>query len=252
MMRKNGEKIFVTFDGRIGQNADGSFKQTHCILKDETARKLAENEIFKQLTDKETLLKEVNHLVKNNIASIESLLSLQLNSISSPEAVSALNDALTRVKGMRILYDKLLLSKDYKDVSIKEYAESLIDAIYNVFSYDESVIVKKDIEDFELSIKLVLPIGIILNELLTNVFKYAFNGRDGGQVSIILDKSVNRISLKISDNGNGLDDDFELDKSTGFGLTIVKMLAEQLNGTFSIENDNGTKSVLNIDISNSE
>jgi len=200
------------------------------------------------LQEKETLLKEVHHRIKNNIGSIGSLLSLQLQSVSNPEAVSALQDAITRVQGMRILYDKLLISKDYLEVSIKEYTESLIDAIIDVFPESGNVTIDKQIADFNLNTKSVIPIGIIINELLTNIYKYAFKGRDGGQISIAVDKTEKYVTLTIQDNGNGIDERVDLNKSPGLGLMLVRMLSEQLGGSFVIENHNGTKSVLKFDI----
>ena len=117
-----------------------------------------------------------------------------------------------------------------------------------MFPESENIIIKKQIADFNLKTKSVIPIGIIINELLTNVYKYAFKGRDGGLISIILDKTENHVTLTVQDNGNGIDERVDLNKSPGFGLTIVKMLSEQLGGTFTIENHKGTRSILKFDI----
>lgn len=218
------------------------------IIHDITERKEAEKKIKKQLAEKEILLLEVHHRVKNNIANIEGLLSIQADSTGIPEVKTGLEDALFRIKSMRILYEKLLLSGDYDDISIKSYMESLIDLFIIAFNFEKKIIIDKQITDFTITAKKAVSAGIIINELLTNVFKYAFKGREGGTVSVLIKKDGNTATLIIHDNGIGIDDRIKAEISTGFGLTIVKMLAEQLNGTYSIVNENGTKSVVQFEI----
>ncbi len=210
--------------------------------------KLSEEEIKKQLEEKEILLREVHHRVKNNIANIESLLLLQSNSITNKEAKVLLQESIGRVKSIRILYDKLLLTKDYHEISIRAYIENLIDSIASVFNVEKWITINKEITDFLIDSKRAISIGIIINELLTNVFKYAFAGRDNGNVLILMEKEKNRVTLIIEDNGIGIDKESSLIKSTGLGLTLVKMLIEQLQGTYSVENKNGTKSIINFEI----
>jgi len=214
------------------------------FVRDISERKKAEEEIQRQLAEKETLLQEVHHRIKNNMAQIESLLSIQADSADSAEVKSALKEAMSRVRSTRTLYEKLLIGKGHVEVSMKEYLESLIDSLVEVFNDHPSVTIEKRIVDFPLNAKRAVPVGIILNELLTNVFKYAFTGRDGGYVSIKLDKTKTQISLTVTDDGVGFDKRVEANKSPGFGLPLVNILAKQLEGTFSIESDNGTKSVV--------
>jgi PAS domain S-box-containing protein len=113
---------------------------------------------------------------------------------------------------------------------------------------NKNINIEKKIGDFSLSSKKVIPIGIIINELMTNIFKYAFNGRKDNHVLIELDKTDTHIILVIKDNGVGIDERVNLNQSPGFGLTIVNMLAEQLNGTYTIENDNGTRSIVKLEL----
>ena len=203
-----------------------------------------EEEIQKQLSEKEILLKEIHHRVKNNIANIEGLLSMHADSQSNPEVRSALKDAILRVQSMRVLYDNLLIGKDYHEVNLLKYAESLIDSIVSVFSGSGKITIEKKIADFTLPAKKAISVGIIINELLTNVFKYAFKGRESGLVSINLEKKGNTATLTVHENGIGIDEKIQSNKSSGLGMMLVKMLTEQLNGTCSIRNDNGTKSVI--------
>jgi len=229
-------------------NTEGKITGAVITMFDVTERKQAEEEIKKQLAEKETLLREVHHRVKNNIANIESLLSLQAGSTVNDEVKKALQDAISRIQSMRVLYEKLLLSKDIDEISIKDYAESLIGSLVMFFDPEKNIIIEKHFANFEVDARKAVSIGIIINELLTNVFKYAFKNRDSGMVSVSIDSEGNRVTLIIQDNGIGIDERIEANKSPGFGLTIVKMLVEQLKGTYSLVNENGTKSVIQFEI----
>jgi two-component sensor histidine kinase len=212
----------------------------HRLLMDLTVRKRIEEEINRQLAEKGILLKEVHHRIKNNIASIGGLLSLQQQSITNPEAAAVLQDAIGRVDSMRILYDKLLLTESYKDISVKNYIESLVDTVVALFPDCAKVKIDKYIFDFQLEPKRLFPLGIIINELLTNTMKYAFTNRDSGVIKISLTHVDNHATLTIQDNGYGLPDGFDVNESKGFGLMLVKMLSQQLGGSFSMEKRAGT------------
>ncbi|MDA3900289.1 MAG: PAS domain S-box protein [Spirochaetes bacterium] len=218
------------------------------LARDITERKKTEDEIRRQLSEKETLLKEVHHRIKNSIAQVEGLLAMQAGSTDDIAVKTALQEAISRVKSIRVLYEKLLIGKGYRDVSIKNYIESLIDSLAAVFSDTKKVKIEKRIKDFELNTKLAVPVGIIINELLTNVFKYAFSESEDNRVLVEIDRVENMVTLVIQDNGAGLDETKRLNESPGFGLTIVKMLAEQLKATYSIENHGGTKCVLEFEV----
>jgi two-component sensor histidine kinase len=211
-------------------------------------RKRAEEEIKRQLAEKAILLKEVHHRIKNNIASIGGLISMRLQSITNPEAVSVLQDASGRVNSMMILYDKLLLSEDYKDIPVKNYVESLADLVVALFPDDNRVRIDKRIDDFQLDTKRLFPLGIIINELLTNIMKYAFTDKKAGRVNISLKNVKNHVTLSIQDNGSGLPDGFDINASKGFGLMLVKMLCQQLGGNFTMEKRKGTRCKVEFEI----
>lgn len=217
--------------------------------QDITKRKKDEDEIKRQLNEKEILLKEVHHRIKNNILSLESLLSLHASSTNIPEARNAINESITQVQSIRVLYDKLLMNDTYQEVSVKLYMDSLIESLLLVFPESKRIKLEKSISDFNLPSKVVINIGIIFNELITNIFKYAFQGIADSRLFIQLIKSENTITLTIKDNGIGFNEQENRDKSPGFGLTIVRMLTEQLKGTFISENDHGNRSVLTFTIS---
>lgn len=213
-----------------------------------TERKHAEREIQKQLDEKELLLREVHHRVKNNIANVESLLSLQAGSTENAEAKATLQGAISRVQSMRVLYDKLLLSKELHEVSVKDYAEGLIDSLVMFFDPENRVFIEKQLVDFTIPAKQATTLGIILNELLTNVFKYAFDDQEKGMVTVSIHKEEREVTLVIQDNGVGFDERALANESPGFGFTIVKMLVDQFNGSCSLSNCNGARSVVRLEI----
>ncbi len=218
------------------------------VINDINARMLHEEEILKLLEEKKTLLKETHHRIKNNLCAIESLLGMQCGETRNPEAVAALKDALGRVTSIRLIYDKLLIGDDYRDVSVKKYTESLIDAIVGLFPRSLKISCDRQIGDFDLSSKLLFPLGIIINELLTNIMKYAFAGRESGHIGVSLAKAENMVTLVVKDDGAGLPPGFDLGKATGFGLVLIKMLGEQLGGTVAFEGDHGTRSTLQFEL----
>ncbi|MDZ7794570.1 MAG: PAS domain-containing protein [Spirochaetia bacterium] len=216
-----------------------------------TSRKQMEDELKKQLSEKELLLREVHHRIKNNIASVGSLLSMQIQSVSNQEALSVLQDAVGRVNSMKVLYDKLLIQNDYEDSSAKSYTEGLIESLRNLYSDETHLTIETRIDEFNLPQKTLFSLGIIINELFTNTMKYAFADKTGGSIVVSLTKTENQVTLTIQDNGRGLPEDFAIEESTGFGLTLVRMLIEHLGGSYAIENreeSEGARSILEFDV----
>ncbi len=248
LVAKNGNIFSVEIDGSIGYDNNGHFKQTHCVIQDVSKQKKLTGEIKEQLNEKEMILKEVHHRIKNNFATIGNLLSLQMDSLTNPEAKTALEAAFGRVHSMQILYEKLLLTENYQTSSTLEYFENLIDDIIRILSGKIKISVKKQIDNFNLNSKLLITIGIIVNELLTNIMKYAFTGKDSGLIDISLTKDNGNITLTIEDDGIGLPEGLNIDKSNGFGLMLIKMLTEQLEGNFNMDNHMGTRSILKFHI----
>ncbi|MCX5814372.1 MAG: PAS domain-containing protein [Proteobacteria bacterium] len=218
------------------------------IATDVTARKLAEDQIKSLLSEKEILLKEVHHRIKNNMNVIVSLLSLHADTLHDPSAIAALEDSGSRVRSMMILYDKLYRSADFREISTKEYLTSLIEEIVNNFPNRGLITIKKQIDDIILDAKTLSPVGIILNELLTNIMKHAFVGRDKGAIGVSLSIKDNHATLIVQDNGIGIPEPNDMATSTGFGMQLVGILTEQLEGNMTIERENGTKFILEFEV----
>ncbi len=213
------------------------FRYTRKVMRE---RETADATVRRQLNEKEVLLREVHHRIKNNISSIEGMLIMQLQATTNSEAVDALQKAIGRIKLMSVLYEKLLRSGKYREDSIKTYLEDLIHSIHALFPNNERISIVTQIDDFTLSSKQLFTIGIIINELFTNIMKYAFEPAGSGIVSFSVIRKDQFLSIEIQDNGRGLPEGFSLKEATGFGLTIVKMLCAQFQGTIIMENRQGT------------
>ncbi len=248
------QEEILSFENRY-RRKDGSYRwiewrsrplgeTIYAVARDITDRKLAAQEVQALLAEKDLILKEVHHRVKNSLNTASSLLSLQAEAVEDPEAKAALMDAQGRLQSMGTLYDRLYRSAEFQGISAKEYLPALVDAIVANLPRRRAIEVESRIEDFSLDVKRAQALGIIVNELLTNVLKYAFEGRASGRVSVAAALSGGRARVVVSDDGKGMPEEVSFENSTGFGLTLVQALTEQLKGTIRIERGGGTKVVL--------
>jgi PAS domain S-box-containing protein len=226
---------------------DGGIVGTFGISRDITKIKNTEEKIENLLKEKELILKEVHHRMKNNMNTISSLLAIQASTLADPQAKKALNDAWSRIQSMMILYDKLYQSSTFAEISLKEYLLPLVEQIIGNFPNSGIVKIESKIDKLILGIQKLQPLGIIINELITNIMKYAFIGRNSGIISLVASEKNNGVFLTIQDNGNGIPEGIDFQKSTGFGLTLVGMLIQQIEGSIRIERGSGTKIIIEFD-----
>jgi PAS domain S-box-containing protein len=224
--------------------ADGKNYGRIYHFHDVTRFREAENEIRGLLDEKELILREAHHRVKNYMGTLLSLLSLQAASLTEESAIKALEDAQGRIQSMLLLYDKLYVSDTFGSISAAAYLPFLVDEIVGNFPSRTAVTIEKRIEDFTLDAKTMRDIGIIVNELLTNIMKYAFEGRDRGRISVSAAMGGGEVSLVVQDDGVGLAEGVQPGRENGFGLRLVGMLAKQLGGSIGIERGSGTKFTL--------
>jgi len=204
--------------------------------------------IQKMLLEKELLLRENNHRVKNNMSAIYTLLFLQADLQENPICKSILNDAATRMKNMILLYDKLYNSGNLLEQDIKEYLSPLINEMIKVFYSPIPITTNIDIQKFNLKIKALSSLGIIINELLTNSLKYAFKDRITGIINISCFKKDDIVTVIYEDNGIGLPESISFENTSSFGLFFINMLVRQINGSIAIERDKGTKYIIKIKV----
>jgi two-component sensor histidine kinase len=194
------------------------------------------------LKEKEVLLKEIHHRVKNNLQVISSLLSLQSKSISDEKALMALNEGRNRVKSMALIHQNLYRDDNLMGVDVQEYIEKLIDSLFTSYNIEpHKIILKKDIEALQLDVDTVIPVGLVLNELISNALKYAYQGKENGLLEIALKRQDDYLLLRVKDDGKGIDnDDMNKNSATSMGHKLVQSFLQKLNATMSIEKNNGT------------
>ena len=200
----------------------------------------AESRVRKLLSEKEMMLREVQHRIKNNMSMMSSLLNLKAASASEEEVKEALQEISDRFDVMQILYDKLYKSNDLEDISLAEYIPEIIDAVFSGHPQETSISVRTDIEDIPSDAKTLSALGILTAELITNVLKYAFPRGEQGTVRVEAQQADGHIHFSVSDDGAGIPKHIDFDSTSGLGLQLVYHLALQIDGTASIKRENGT------------
>ncbi len=224
------------------------------IVGDIIANALEHKRVIEQLNaslkEKEVLLKEIHHRVKNNMQVISSLLNLQSSRFKDEKILKMFEESQERIRSMALIHEKLYQSKDLAKVNFSEYIKSLTDRLFQSYRIDPNkVTLEMNIEDVSLDINSGIPCGLIINELVSNSLKYAFpdskewedGGKPKGKIHISLrSEDKGKFSLCVSDNGVGLPEDFDLQNTNSFGLQLVMTLTEQLHGTIDIQKKEGT------------
>lgn len=205
-------------------------------------RKKAEERIKASLKEKEVLLREIHHRVKNNMQIISSLLNLQSEKIKSQEVRRAFEASQSRIRSMALIHEMLYKSKDYTSVDFAPYVQNLASQLFNAYKVDTDVVrLTLDIKDVFLDINRAVTCGLIINELISNALKYAFpEGRKGEICVEVSQGEGNMINLIISDNGVGLPKELNIHESETLGLRLVSLLTEQLRGTIELDREDGT------------
>jgi two-component sensor histidine kinase len=193
------------------------------------------------LKEKEQLLKEVHHRVKNNLQIISSLLNLQSENILDKKFLALITDSRNRINSMAIVHEMLYASKDLSKIEISEYIQRLCNSINQSFAKPGSNIkFNYNIQQYLFfDVDHMISIGLILNEIISNSFKYAFSDNTG-QINVDLQKEANDYCLIVQDNGIGLSKNFDLEKDTHLGMQLVLMLSQQIDGKISINHETGT------------
>jgi PAS domain S-box-containing protein len=217
-----------------------------CAIIDLTARNEAQGNLLRMLRQKEILLKEIHHRVKNNLQVISSLLKLQSGYIDDPKATRMFEESHERVRAMAIVHEKLYRSEEPDRVNFKEYIEELSSELKATYSVDSCpVALELDIGDIELNIEKAIPCALILNELVSNALKHAF-GPDTANATIKISfhavaEGSKQVELVIEDNGKGMPANCDSQAPKTMGLTVVHTLCEQLMGKQEVISNGGTK-----------
>ncbi|HOO72930.1 MAG TPA: PAS domain S-box protein [Spirochaetota bacterium] len=244
---KNGHARWVELNNDFIRQ-EGKITGSTVVIHDITERKYADQKIRALLVEKDILLKEVHHRIKNNMITMISLLSLQARRMKNAAASDALNDAGNRLRSMQVLYDKLYRSEFFQDMPISSYLPSLVDEIKSSFPESGFLEIVKEIDDFMISAELLPPLGMIINELLTNAIKHAFAGLDAGTIKVTASMRGNQATIALEDNGIGMPESVDIENTSGFGLWLVNTLIKQIGGMIRIERNPGTRFIIIFDV----
>ena len=240
--RKDGSVLNVLVASADLPSKDRLFAGTLYAFIDITDRIEAEERIRTSLEEKEVLLKEVHHRVKNNLQVVSSLLYLQSEKLSDNYGRSMLRESQNRVKSMALVHERLYQSEDLARINFADYIRNLGAHLFHSYGLDPGkVSMNLDIEEIYLSIEIAIPCGLIINELVSNALKHAFPMERAGEITIHFSKDREMTyTLIISDNGIGLPDDIELASTESMGLHLVNTLTRQLDATLTVERTDGT------------
>ncbi|MEZ4757823.1 MAG: histidine kinase dimerization/phosphoacceptor domain -containing protein [Flavobacteriales bacterium] len=213
---------------RIKQRGEAELAQKNAVIE-------------QQLREKELLVREIHHRVKNNLQTVSSLLSIQGRGITDEKARQAVNDGRLRVKSMALIHQDLYREGDLTGVRMKEYVEKLAGSLLSSYASSDRVELRCEVEDLSLDVDTAVPIGLILNELITNALKYAWPDARPGVLAITLGRAGDALRIAVRDDGVGYDPQATRSADgTGFGLGMIKTFASKLKAEWSIRNEAGT------------
>jgi len=231
-------------------NEDKEIIGVTAFAMDITDRKQAEEQIKASLKEKETLLHEVHHRVKNNMQVINSLLKLQSNNIEDQHVKNILKDSQNRVYAMSAVHETLHGSERLSEIDVKSYLTKITTSVFQTYSTDHrKVKLNSNVEDSLININKAYPLGLIINELISNSLKYAFPKEKEGEISVTMKRLDKELELIVMDNGIGMPDKLDWKNSSTLGLKLVRTLVEnQLDGSIDMESNNGTKFTIKFNV----
>ncbi|RFN60089.1 tetratricopeptide repeat protein [Marixanthomonas ophiurae] len=237
--QKRTQILYVSLAVLLAIILFGMFFTMKNIRKKRKALSLLNTELDAKNKQNELLLKEIHHRVKNNLEMVKSLIALQSAQLTDKASKEAMLASQNRVQSMGIIHQKLYQGTNLGSIEMKDYFINLSEGVLDTFNADDKVKIECAMEELNLDVDTAVPIGLIVNELLTNALKYAFPEGTQGKINISLKKENNDLQLKVSDNGIGKTES-STPKGTGFGTQLIQLLTQQLNGTLSEDHKKGT------------
>lgn len=228
-LRPNGESVWVNLSVAAVRDARQEVDSYIGVAVDITARKLAEQAIDASLREKETLLREIHHRVKNNLQIISSLISLQSDRIRDPWVLEQFAICSNRVSSMALIHEELYGSTNLAQVNVRHYVERLAPKLVATYQAKRPVVCRVEADDVTLNIDQAVPFGLVVNELVTNAAKHAFR-ENGGTITVTVRRVDRTVEAGVSDDGVGLPEGFDPAGATTLGLSLVTQLVRQLHG----------------------
>lgn len=240
LKRQDNSQINVEINISLVRFSDDAY--IVMVARDITERKAFENALKSSIKEKEVLIREIHHRVKNNMQIISSLLNLQKQYVHDEEASSVLLESQNRVKSMAMIHEKLYKTQNFSEINFGDYIKSLVDDLFSSYgSYSGRIKKEMIFDEIMLGLETAIPCGLIISELVTNTLKYAFPNQMEGEFRIEMYEIDGLYHLIISDNGVGIPPNINFDKTETLGLVLVDSLVNQLEGTVELERNGGTK-----------
>ena len=242
---RNGNEVYVETKGSA-IISKGTYTGIQVLARNITERKQAEEKIKNSLAEKEVLLKEVHHRVKNNLMIIIGLIKMQETKAANEMFNPLMQELEGRIRAMALVHEGLYKSADLAHVNLQNYIEMMSTQIHAQFGVDRDIRFSVQAAGVDVDLDSAVPCGLILNELIANAFKHAFpDGRTGSgagncEINVIVNQAGGMIGLAVADNGVGLPADLDWEKSDTLGLRLIKMLSKQINGSIELDRSAGT------------
>ena len=238
MLTMNGWRWIAWADKAI-MDDEGNLEAFVGVGRDITERKLAEDRIMRSLKEKELLLREIHHRVKNNLQIISTLLSLQSAQIDDQRVIDLYRESQNRILSIALIHENLYQSDDLTNINFANYVKNLIDDLFNSYGVDpEKIQINMQIKDIIISIETAIPIGLIINELISNTLKHAFPQGKGEIYLELFAKNGDQYQLIVRDNGKSFPDNIKLNETDTLGMKLISNLVNQLDGTIMLNKDN--------------
>ena len=240
LKRKDGSIIWVRDFCRAVRNSSGKLLFHEGSIENITERKEIDTALAKAVSEKEALLRDLQHRVKNSLAMISGLIRLEMRDTSDGQSRTVLENLSNRIKSTANLYDILFHSGSTREVRLDQYIQNIVkDLSLAYISNRDTITIEQECERIVIDAKKGVPFGLIVNEVLTNMIKYAFPHNREGRIRVTLKGDQSSLKLTLADNGIGLPDGYRPEESTGMGMRLVLMMVEQLNGTYTLSGGNG-------------
>ncbi len=238
--RKDGSTFWIHVSLVPVKDKHGHYTHWIIIGRDISDYKKHEQELMDSLSEKETLLAEIHHRVKNNLAIVSSLMQLQALSTENRELRTKLFESVLRIKSMANIHEQLYKSHSFSKLKLSRNIRNLVQTIVETMAPDKEIRLEFELDTIEININQGVPASLIVNEVLTNIVKHAFNGREKGVIKISLMEKDQRVSLQIEDDGVGLPDNFDEMKKVSLGLELIDVLTRQIEGENEFVSNKGS------------
>lgn len=244
LVHKNGNSLSVLFSEAKLYDNQGNYVGTVSVASDISDRKKAEQEIRNSLREKEVMLAEIHHRVKNNLAVISGLLQLQSFSTENPEVEKALTDSQMRIQSIALVHEMLYESESLAYIEYDKYINDLLQAIRSMhLDGNKNISVTSDVVPLELSVNQAIPCSLLVNELVVNAYKHGFKGNGDGNIHVQISEQNDQINIQVSNNRQGIEmEGFE--KENSLAISLIRTLAKQLHGAFTIEDQPSDKGLI--------